>query len=82
MSKLHIQLVIIFYLCLAVCWTAIAGTPFKETEEACLREELMFSHIRKMADGTFSKNDLKACEEFLAEAVFAARTRWLAIRNV
>ncbi|MDO9542492.1 MAG: hypothetical protein Q7J98_09235 [Kiritimatiellia bacterium] len=77
--KLYIQLVIIFYLCLAVCWTVIAGAPSKETENACLREELMFGHIRKMADGTFSKNDLKACEDFLAEAISAARPRWLAI---
>ncbi|MFH1968804.1 MAG: hypothetical protein ABIJ53_00640 [Verrucomicrobiota bacterium] len=46
---------------------------------ACLWEELMFGHIRKMAEGTFSKNDLEACEEFLAKAKPVYRPRWLVI---
>ncbi|MDD5482686.1 MAG: hypothetical protein PHP98_03410 [Kiritimatiellae bacterium] len=78
-SKLSINVTIAFCLCLTSCLPAIAGNPSNEAEEACLREELMFRHIRKMADGTFSKNDFKACEYFLAEAISAARTRWLAI---
>lgn len=79
MPMLHIQLVIISYLCLTVCLTAIAGTPSKEAEEACLWEELMFGHMRKMAEGTFSKNDLAACEDFLAKAEPVDRPKWLVI---
>jgi|GEM_PF-2239675 len=79
MSRLHIKSAIVLLLCFAAYLPAFAGNQSNEVENACLREELMFGHIRKMADGTFSKNDLKACEDFLAETVSAARPRWLAI---
>jgi len=79
MSRLHIKSAIALLLCFAACLPSIAETPSKEAEEACLREELMFGHIRKMAEGTFSKNDLAACEGFLAKAEPVDRPRWLVI---
>ncbi|MCX6992031.1 MAG: hypothetical protein NT011_02690 [Kiritimatiellaeota bacterium] len=79
MRKKYYKAAIIFWLCLAIVVTAVAGTPSKETEEAGLWEELMFSHIRKMAEGTFSKNDLAACEAFLAKAEPVDRQKWLVI---
>lgn len=71
------KITIALWLCLAFGLTAVAGNP--SDKRPYHREELAFGNIRKMAAGTFGKNDLKACEEFLAEAVFAARARWVAI---
>lgn len=39
----------------------------------------MLGHMRQMANGAFSKHDLKACEEFLAEAQPAERPIWTAV---
>jgi len=79
MSELCIKFTFALLLCLSAWFPAIAGTSSKETEKARLWEKLMFGHIRKMAEGTFSKNDLAACEAFWAEAEPVDRPRWLAI---
>ncbi|MDO9541195.1 MAG: hypothetical protein Q7J98_02585, partial [Kiritimatiellia bacterium] len=79
MLETHLKFAIALWLCLAAFFASIAGTPSKEAEEACLWEDLMFGHIHKMAEGTFSRNDLEACEDFLAKAEPVDRPRWLVI---
>ncbi|MDO9527967.1 MAG: hypothetical protein Q7J27_02275, partial [Syntrophales bacterium] len=79
MTELCIKFALTLLLCLSAWLPAIAGNQSKEAKKASLWEELMFGHIRKMAEGTFSKNDLAACEDFLAKAEPVDRPRWLVI---
>ncbi|MFH1477228.1 MAG: hypothetical protein ABIH24_07040 [Verrucomicrobiota bacterium] len=78
-ARLHIKSAIALWLCFAACRPVFTATPSREAQEAHLWEELMFGHMRKMAEGTFSENDLAACEYFLAKAQPVDRLKWLVI---